>query len=43
MKEAAAIFKAILQMSFYLTDSDVIVHTDHKLLKKFIEAVTANS
>ena len=43
MKEAAAIFKAILQMSFYLMDSDVIVHTDHKLLKKFIEAVTANS
>ena len=42
-KEAAVIFKAILRMTFYLMDSDVIVHTDCKLLKKFIEAVTANS
>ena len=42
-KEAAVIFKAILQMTFYLMDSDVIVHTDYKLLKKFIEAVTAHS
>ena len=29
-------------MSFYLTDSDVIIHSDHKPLQKFIYAVTAN-
>ena len=42
VKEAAAIFKAVLQMSFYLTDSEVIIHSDHKPLQKFIYALTAN-
>ena len=42
VKEAAAIFKAVLRMSFYLTDSDVIIHSDHKPLQKFIYALTAN-
>ena len=42
MKEAAAIFKEILRMSFYLTDSEVIIHSDHKPLQKFIYALTAN-
>ena len=42
MKEAAAIFKAVLRMSFYLTDSEVIIHSDHKPLQKFIYALTAN-
>ena len=42
VKESAAIFKGILRMSFYLTDSDVIIHSDHKPLQKFIYAVTAN-
>ena len=42
-KEAAAIHRAVLRMAFYLTDSDVIVHSDHKPLAKFIEATTANT
>ena len=42
VKEAAAIFKTVLRMSFYLTDSDVIIHSDHKPLQKFIYALTAN-
>ena len=29
-------------MSFYLTDSEVIIHSDHKSLQKFIYALTAN-
>ena len=29
-------------MSFYLTDSEVIIHSDHKPLQKFIYALTAN-
>ena len=29
-------------MSFYLTDSHVIIHSDHKPLQKFIYAITAN-
>ena len=43
VKEAAAIFKEVLRMSFYLTDSEVIIHSDHKPLWKFIYALTANS
>ena len=42
VKESAGIFKGVLRMSFYLTDSDVIIHSDHKPLQKFIYAVTAN-
>ena len=42
VKEAAVIFKAVLRMSFYLTESEVIVHSDHKLLQKFIYTLTAN-
>ena len=42
VKEAAAIFKAVLKMSFYLADSEVIIHSDHKPLQKFIYALTAN-
>ena len=30
-------------MSFYLTDSEVIIHSDHKPLQKFTDAITANS
>ena len=41
-KEAYAIFRSITRMSFFVTDSEVIVHSDHKPLKKFIEGVTAN-
>ena len=29
-------------MSFYLTDSEVIIHSDHKPLQKFIYALTVN-
>ena len=42
VKEVAAIFKPVLRMSFYLTDSEVIIHSDHKPLQKFIYALTAN-
>ena len=42
VKEAAAIFKAILQMPFYLTDSQVLIHSDHRPLQKFIYGLTAN-
>ena len=42
VKEAAAIFKAVLQISLYLTDSEVIIHSDHKPLQKFIYALTVN-
>ena len=42
VKEAAAIFKAVLRMSFYLTESEVIIHSNHKPLQKFIYALTAN-
>ena len=41
-KEAYAIFRSITRMSFFVTDSEVIVHSDHKPLRKFIEGVTAN-
>ena len=30
-------------MSFYLTDSEVIIHSDHKPLQKFIYVLTANN
>ena len=42
VKENTAIFKAVLRMSYYLTDSDLIIHSDHRPLNKFIYAVTAN-
>ena len=42
VKESASIFKGILRMSFYLTDSEVIIHSDHKPLQKFIYAIMAN-
>ena len=42
VKESTAIFKAVLRMSYYLTDSDLIIHSDHRPLNKFIYAVTAN-
>ena len=43
VKESFSIFKSILRMSFYLTDSHVIIHSDHKPLQKFIYAITANN
>ena len=42
VKESFSIFKSILRMSFYLTDSHVIIQSDHKPLQKFIYAITAN-
>ena len=42
VKESASIFKSILRMSFYLTDSEVVIHSDHKPLQKFIYAIRAN-
>ena len=42
VKESFSIFKSVLRMSFYLTDSHVIIHIDHKPLQKFIYTITAN-
>ena len=42
VKESFSIFKSVLRMSFYLKDSHVINHSDHKPLQKFIYAITAN-
>ena len=42
VKESFSILKSILRMTFHLTDSHVIIHSDHKLLQKFIYAITAN-
>ena len=41
-KEAAAIHRGIKQMSFYLYEAHVIVHSDHKPLAKFVEGMTKN-
>ena len=41
-KEAATIYRGIKQMSFYLYEAHVIVHSDHKALTKFIEGMNKN-
>ena len=41
-KEASAIHRGIKRMSFYLYEADVIVHSDHKPLAKFIKGMTKN-
>ena len=41
-RKVSAFLKRVLRMSFYLTDSHVIIHSDHKPLQKFIYAITAN-
>ena len=42
-KEAAAIHRDIKQLSFYLYKADVVVHSDHKPLAKFIDGMTKNN
>ena len=42
-KEAAAIHRGIKQLSFYLYEADVVVHSDHKPLAKFIDGMTKNN
>ena len=41
-KEVATIYRGIKQISFYLYEVDVIVHSDHKPLAKFIEGMNKN-
>ena len=42
-KEAATIHRGIKQLSFYLYEADVVVHSDHKPLAKFIDGMTKNN
>ena len=42
-KEAAAIHRGIKWLSFYLYEADVVVHSDHKPLAKFIDGMTKNN
>ena len=42
-KEAYAIYMSIKRLSFYVTDTDVIIRSDHLPLKKFLNKQTMNS
>ena len=42
-KEAYAIYMAIKRLSFYMTDADVVIKSDHLPLKKFLNKQTMNS
>ena len=41
-KEAYAIYMSIKRLSFYVTDADVIIRSDHLPLKKFLNKQTMN-
>ena len=43
MKEAFAIYMSIKKFSFYLTDAQVLLRSDHKPLEKFLLKNTLNS
>ena len=43
MKEAFAIYMSIKKLSFYLTDAQILLRSDHKPLKKFLLKNTLNS
>ena len=43
MKEAYAIYMSVRKLSFYLTNTDVLVRSDHLPLKKFLKQNTMNS
>ena len=42
-KEAYAIYMSVRKLSFYLTNTDVLIRTDHLPLKKFLKQNTMNS
>ena len=42
-KEAYAIYMSIRRLSFYVTDADVTIRSDHLQLKKFLNKQTMNS
>ena len=42
-KEAYAIYMSVRKLSFYLTNADVLIRSDHLLLKKFLRQNTMNS
>ena len=43
MKEAYAIYMSVRKLSFYLTNADVLIRSDHLPLKKFLKQNTMNS
>ena len=43
MKEAYAIYMSVEKLSFYLTNADVLIRSDHLPLKKFLRQNTMNS
>ena len=43
MKEAFAIYMSVKKLSFYLTDAQILLRSDHKLLEKFLQKNTLNS
>ena len=42
-KEAFAIYMSVKKLSFYLTDAQILLRSDHKLLEKFLLKNTLNS
>ena len=42
-KEAFAIYMSVKKLSFYLTDADVLLKSDHLPLKKFLQKNTLNN
>ena len=43
MKEAFAIYMSVKKLSFYLTDAQILLRSDHKQLEKFLQKNTLNS
>ena len=43
MKEAYAIYMSVQRLSFYVTDAEVTIRSDHLPLKKFLNKQTMNS
>ena len=43
MKEAFVIYMSVKKLSFYLTDAQILLRSDHKPLKKFLQKNTLNS
>ena len=42
-KEAYAIYMAVRKLSFYITDTEVVIKCDHLPLKKFLQKQTLNA
>ena len=43
MKEAFAIYMSVKKLSFYLTDAQILLRSDHKPLEKFLQKNTLNT